>query len=130
MNTSGLDPVEFLALPRVVALMISLPLLTFVANVMGLLGGSVIAVAVLDMSIPQFMHQLKAAVDLNDFMVGIVKAPLFGFVIALVGCYEGFRVSPSAESVGLQTTRSVVESIALVIVLDSMFVVFFSVIGI
>ena len=130
MNTIGLDPVEFLALPRVVALMISLPLLTFVANVMGLLGGSVIAVAVLDMSIPQFMHQLKAAVDLNDFMVGIVKAPLFGFVIALVGCYEGFRVSPSAESVGLQTTRSVVESIALVIVLDSMFVVFFSVIGI
>ena len=130
MNTIGLDPVEFLVLPRVAALIISLPLLTFFANVMGLFGGAVIAVAVLDMSIPEFIVQLKSAVNLNDFLVGVAKAPLFGFIIALVGCYEGFRVSSSAESVGLQTTRSVVESIALVIVLDTMFVVFFSVVGI
>ena len=130
MNTIGLDPVEFLVLPRVAALIISLPLLTFFANVMGLFGGAVIAVAVLDMSIPEFIFQLKSAVNLNDFLVGVAKAPLFGFIIALVGCYEGFRVSSSAESVGLQTTRSVVESIALVIVLDTMFVVFFSVVGI
>ena len=130
MNTIGLDPVEFLVLPRVAALIISLPLLTFFANVMGLFGGAVIAVAVLDMSIPEFIFQLKLAVNLNDFLVGVAKAPLFGFIIALVGCYEGFRVSSSAESVGLQTTRSVVESIALVIVLDTMFVVFFSVVGI
>ena len=130
MNTIGLDPVEFLVLPRVAALIISLPLLTFFANVMGLFGGAVIAVAVLDMSIPEFIVQLKSAVNLNDFLVGVTKAPLFGFIIALVGCYEGFRVSSSAESVGLQTTRSVVESIALVIVLDTMFVVFFSVVGI
>jgi len=119
-----------LVLPRVAALIISLPLLTFFANVMGLFGGAVIAVAVLDMSIPEFIVQLKSAVNLNDFLVGVAKAPLFGFIIALVGCYEGFRVSSSAESVGLQTTRSVVESIALVIVLDTMFVVFFSVVGI
>ena len=130
MNTIGLDPVEFLVLPRVAALIISLPLLTFFANVMGLFGGAVIAVAVLDMSIPEFIVQLKSAVNLNDFLVGVAKAPFFGFIIALVGCYEGFRVSSSAESVGLQTTRSVVESIALVIVLDTMFVVFFSVVGI
>jgi len=130
MNTIGLDPVEFLVLPRVAALIISLPLLTFFANVMGLFGGAVIAVAVLDMSIPEFIFQLKSAVNLNDCLVGVTKAPLFGFIIALVGCYEGFRVSSSAESVGLQTTRSVVESIALVIVLDTMFVVFFSVVGI
>ena len=130
MNTIGLDPVEFLVLPRVAALIISLSLLTFFADVMGLFGGAVIAVAVLDMSIPEFIVQLKSAVNLNDFLVGVAKAPLFGFIIALVGCYEGFRVSSSAESVGLQTTRSVVESIALVIVLDTMFVVFFSVVGI
>ena len=130
MNTIGLDPVEFLVLPRVAALIISLSLLTFFANVMGLFGGAVIAVAVLDMSIPEFIVQLKSAVNLNDFLVGVAKAPLFGFIIALVGCYEGFRVSSSAESVGLQTTRSVVESIALVIVIDTMFVVFFSVVGI
>ncbi len=130
MNTIGLDPVEVLALPRVLALMISLPILTFFADLMGLFGGAVIAVTVLDMNIPQFVRQLSEAVELNHFMVGMVKAPLFGFIIALVGCYEGLRVSASAESVGQQTTRSVVESIALVIALDTLFVVFFSIIGI
>ncbi|MEE3289091.1 MAG: MlaE family lipid ABC transporter permease subunit [Pseudomonadota bacterium] len=130
MNTIGLDPVEVLALPRVLALMISLPILTFFADLMGLFGGAVIAVTVLDMNIPQFIRQLSEAVELNHFMVGMVKAPLFGFIIALVGCYEGLRVSASAESVGQQTTRSVVESIALVIALDTLFVVFFSIIGI
>ena len=130
MNTIGLDPVEVLALPRVLALMISLPILTFFADLMGLFGGAVIAVTVLDMNIPQFIRQLSEAVELNHFMVGMVKAPLFGFIIDLVGCYEGLRVSASAESVGQQTTRSVVESIALVIALDTLFVVFFSIIGI
>jgi len=130
MNTIGLDPVEVLALPRVLALMISLPILTFFADLMGLFGGAVIAVTVLDMNIPQFIRQLSEAVELNHLMVGMVKAPLFGFIIALVGCYEGLRVSASAESVGQQTTRSVVESIALVIALDTLFVVFFSIIGI
>ena len=130
MYTIGLDPVEVLALPRVLALMISLPILTFFADLMGLFGGAVIAVTVLDMNIPQFIRQLSEAVELNHFMVGMVKAPLFGFIIALVGCYEGLRVSASAESVGQQTTRSVVESIALVIALDTLFVVFFSIIGI
>jgi len=130
MNTIGLDPVEVLALPRVLALMISLPILTFFADLMGLFGGAVIAVTVLDMNIPQFVRQLSEAVELNHFMVGMVKAPLFGFIIALVGCYEGLRVSASAESVGQQTTRSVVESIALVIALDTLFVVFFSIIGV
>ena len=130
MNTIGLDPVEVLALPRVLALMISLPILTFFADLMGLFGGAVIAVTVLDMNIPQFVRQLSEAVELNHFMVGMVKAPLFGFIIALVGCYEGLRVSASAESVGQQTTRSVVESIALVIALDTLFVVFFSILGV
>ena len=130
MNTIGLDPVEVLALPRVLALMISLPILTFFADLMGLFGGAVIAVTVLDMNIPQFIRQLSEAVELNHFMVGMVKAPLVGVLSALVGCYEGLRGSASAESVGQQTTRSVVESIALVIALDTLFVVFFSIIGI
>ena len=130
MNTIGLDPVEVLALPRVLALMISMPILTFFADLMGLFGGAVIAVTVLDMNIPQFVRQLSEAVELNHFIVGIAKAPLFGFIIAVVGCYEGLRVSASAESVGRQTTRSVVESIALVIAIDTVFVVFFSIIGV
>lgn len=130
MTTIGLDPVEVLVLPRVLALVIALPLLTFYANVMGLLGGAVMATIVLDIDLLAFARQLRDAVELSTFWVGMIKAPIFAFVIALIGCYEGLKVSSNAELVGLRTTRAVVEAIFLVIVLDAIFSVFYSVIGV
>lgn len=130
LKTLGLDPMEVLVMPRVIALCIVLPLLAFYADMMGILGGAVMASAVLDISIGQFVLQLRDAVDGWDLFVGLVKAPLFAFIIATVGCFEGFRVTRSAESVGHATTRSVVEGVFLVIVLDAMLSIFFQVIGV
>ncbi len=130
MQTLGLDPMEVLVMPRVFALVLVLPLLTFYADLMGLLGGAVMATVVLDISFFQFVRQLSDAVTLWTFWVGVIKAPLFAFIIGMIGCYEGLQVSRSAESVGRQTTRAVVESIFLVIVLDALLSIFFSVIGI
>ena len=130
MQTLGLDPMEVLVMPRVFALVLVLPLLTFYADVMGLLGGAVMATIVLDISFFQFLRQLSDAVTLWTFWVGIIKAPFFAFIIGMIGCYEGLQVSRSAESVGRQTTRAVVEAIFLVIVLDALLSIFFSVIGI
>jgi phospholipid/cholesterol/gamma-HCH transport system permease protein len=130
MRTLGLDPMEVLVMPRVFALVLVLPLLTFYADLMGLLGGAVMATLVLDISFFQFARQLSDAVTLWTFWIGIIKAPLFAFIIGMIGCYEGLQVSRSAESVGRQTTRAVVEAIFLVIVLDALLSIFFSIIGI
>lgn len=130
MRTIGLDPMQILVLPRLWALVISLPLLTFFANVMGLLGGAIMATVVLDVTFFQFARQLSGAVTLWTFWIGLIKAPVFGFIIGLVGCYEGMRVTGSAESVGRMTTRAVVESIFLVIVLDALFSILFAVLGV
>lgn len=126
LTTLGLDPVEVLVLPRLIAMMIALPLLVFFADMMALFGGAVMAMLVLDISLAQFIVQFREAVTLRMFWVGIVKAPFFAFLIAMVGCYEGLRVEGSAESVGRLTTKSVVESIFLVIVVDAAFSIFFS----
>ncbi len=126
MRAIGLDPMEVLVAPRVLALIVVMPLLTFYADIMGLLGGAVMATAVLDISFVRFTRQLSEAVTMWSFWVGILKAPIFGFIIGLVGCYEGLKVSRSAESVGQQTTRAVVEAVFLVIVIDAMFSIMFS----
>jgi len=130
MRTIGLDPMEVLVMPRVIGLMLVLPLLAFYADIMGLLGGAIMATLTLDISFIRFARQLSEAVSLWSFWIGIIKAPIFAFIIALVGCYEGLMVTRSAESVGRQTTRSVVEAVFLVIVLDAMFSILFSVLGI
>jgi phospholipid/cholesterol/gamma-HCH transport system permease protein len=130
MQTMGLNTVDTLVLPRIVGLVISLPLLTFYADIMGLIGGAVMCYFQLGITIPVFLRQLNEAVNVNTVMVGLIKAPVFAFVIALVGCYEGFQVERNAASVGMLTTRSVVESVFLVIVLDAAFSVIFSVLGI
>jgi len=130
LQTIGLDPVEVLVIPRVLALMIMLPILVFYADLMGLLGGMVMAITVLDISLTTFLKQLQSGVNLTTFIIGMVKAPVFAFLIALVGCFEGFNVSGSAESVGQKTTASVVEGIFLVIVFDAAFSILFSVLGI
>lgn len=128
--TLGLDPVEILVLPRLIALMITLPLLTFFADIMSLFGGAVGGLLIIDLTFPQFVQQLATAVTPTMFWVGMVKAPVFAFVIAMVGCFEGLRVTGSAESVGRLTTKSVVESIFLVIVLDALFSILFSILGV
>lgn len=129
MQTMGLDTVDTLVLPRIIGLVISLPLLTFYADIMALMGGAAMCYFQLGIDIPAFMRQLTEAVNVNTLMVGLIKAPVFAFVISLVGCYEGFQVERNAASVGLLTTRSVVESVFLVIVLDAAFSIMFSVLG-
>ena len=130
MRIIGLDPMEVLVLPRVIALVLVMPLLTFYADIMGLLGGAVMTTTVLDISFTRFARQVSEAVTLWSLWFGILKAPIFGFIIAMIGCYEGLKVSRSAESVGRQTTRAVVESVFLVIVLDALFSIMFSILGI
>ena len=130
MQTLGLDPMEVLVLPRVLALMITLPLLAFFADVMGLLGGGLMAWLALDISPGAYIERLNTAVSMWSFWIGILKAPVFAFLIAMIGCYEGFQVGGSAESVGQKTTRAVVEAIFLVIVVDALFSIFFQTIGV
>ena len=130
MQTMGLNTVDTLVLPRIIGLVIALPLLTFYSDIMGLIGGAMMCYVSLDITFPVFLRQLNDAVDVNTLMVGLIKAPVFAFVIALVGCYEGFQVERNAASVGQLTTRSVVEAIFLVIVLDAAFSIMFSVLGI
>lgn len=130
METIGLDPIEVLVVPRVLALMIALPLLAFFGNIMGLLGGGLVAIFFLELSVSQFLNQLLVAATLGTLLVGLVKAPVFAGLIALVGCFEGLRVSGSADSVGRLTTQSVVEAIFLVIVFNAAFSVLFSIIGV
>ncbi|MGD9615595.1 MAG: ABC transporter permease [Alphaproteobacteria bacterium] len=130
MRILGLDPVEVLVLPRVFGLMLTLPLLVFYADALGLLGGFLMTWVTLGITLPAFLDQLQGAVTSWTLWVGVIKAPFFAAIIAMVGCYEGFNVSGSAESVGRLTTQSVVESIFLVIVADAAFSVLFSMLGI
>lgn len=130
MRTLGLDPVEVLVLPRLLALVLAMPLLAFFADIMGLLGGGLMSWIVLDIKPDQFIERLGDAVSLWSFWIGIIKAPFFAVIIALVGCYEGFQVGGSAESVGHMTSRSVVEAIFLVIVVDAAFSIFFQLLGV
>ena len=130
MQTMGLNTIDTLVLPRIIGLVIALPLLTLYADIMSIIGGGLMCYADLGMTIPVFMRQLQGAITVKTLFVGMIKAPVFAFVIALVGCYEGFQVERNAASVGLLTTRSVVEGIFLVIVLDAAFSIMFSVLGI
>ncbi len=126
LRTLGLNPMDVLVIPRIGGLLISLPILAFLAEIAGLLGGAMMATMVLDVTFTQFVRQLESVITLNHFAVGMVKAPVFAYIIAIVGCYEGLRVGGSAESVGRMTTKSVVTSIFLVIIADAIFSVVFS----
>ena len=130
MRTLGLDPIEVLVMPRLLALVFTLPLLAFFADIMGLLGGGLMAWVALGIPPDAFIERLNTSISMWSFWVGIIKAPVFAFLIAMIGCYEGFQVVGSAESVGQRTTRAVVEAIFLVIVVDAAFSIFFQIIGI
>ena len=129
IRTLGLDPMDLLVLPRVLALLIALPLLTFLAMMAGILGGAVVCVVSLGISPDMFISLLHSDIGVQHFLVGMVKAPFFAFLIAAVGCIVGFKVSGSAESVGEHTTSSVVQSIFIVIVLDAVAALFFMEMG-
>ncbi len=124
IRTLGLNPIELLVLPRVLALLVSLPLLTFVAMLSGILGGGLVCALALDISPTLFLSILQGIPE-RHFWVGLGKAPVYAFVIAVIGCLEGFRVSGSAASVGAHTTSSVVQSIFAVILLDAVAALFF-----
>ncbi len=130
MQTIGINTVDTLVLPRIIGLAIALPFLTFYADIMGMIGGAVMCYFDLNITLPVFLRQLQDAISLNTFLVGIIKAPVFALIISPVGCYEGLQVERNAASVGRLTTRSVVESVFLVIVLDAAFSIIFSIIGI
>lgn len=126
LRVMGFDPNEVLVLPRLVSLIIALPLLTFIGNMCALFGGGLVAWLYGDISPEIFMNRLQEAIGLNTFEVGMIKAPFMAAIIGLIACMEGMRVGGSAESLGARTTASVVKAIFLVIVMDGLFAMFFA----
>jgi phospholipid/cholesterol/gamma-HCH transport system permease protein len=129
LSTMGLDPIEVLILPRIIALVCALPILAFIGSMAALYGGALVAQFYGDMGPAIYLARLHDAVSVTSFKVGIIKAPFMALAIGIVACSEGLRVKGSAESLGRQTTTSVVKSIFLVIVLDGLFAIFFASIG-
>jgi phospholipid/cholesterol/gamma-HCH transport system permease protein len=129
LRTMGFDPIEVLVLPRVVALVIGVPILTFLGSMAALYGGGLVCWLYGGINPDIFLDRLKEAISLDHFKVGMIKAPFMALVVGAVACAEGLAVKGSAESLGLQTTASVVESIFLVIVMDGLFAIFFASIG-
>ncbi len=129
LRTMGFDPIEVLVLPRIVALIIGVPILTFLGSMAALYGGGLVCWLYGGIDPDIYIQRLKEAISLDTFKVGMIKAPFMALVIGAVACVEGLAVKGSAESLGLQTTASVVESIFLVIVLDGCFAIFFASIG-
>ncbi|MFO7705534.1 MAG: ABC transporter permease [Halopseudomonas sp.] len=125
----GLNPMDILVLPRVLAMLIALPILTLVAMLSGLFGGALVCALALDISPTMFLSMLQQNVEARHFFLGIAKAPIFALLIAIIGCLEGLKVSGSAESVGEHTTSSVVQSIFAVILVDAMAAMFYMEMG-
>ncbi|MEM5519081.1 MlaE family lipid ABC transporter permease subunit [Sulfitobacter sp. AS59] len=130
MRTLGLDPVTILVVPRVLALMLMLPALGFIADISGLIGGALMSWIELGVSPAVFQTRLVTNTDVWHFSVGMIKAPFFALIIGIIGCYEGMKVGGDAESLGRLTSASVVLSIFMVIVMDALFSVFFAVVGV
>ena len=129
IRTLGLDPVDLLVIPRLLALIVMLPLLTFIAMLAGLLGGMVVGMSSLDIPMQAYYGRLQETMELRHFLVGMSKAPIFAVVIGLIGCLEGLQVSGTAQSVGERTTSSVVQTISLVIVFDAFAAIWFMQVG-
>ena len=129
MRTLGIDPMETLVLPRVLALIVILPLLTLIGDLACLTGGAIMAKFYLGLDLPTYATRLQEAVAIRHFWAGMLKAPFIALAIAIVGCLEGLKVAGSAESLGHHVTSAVVKSIFLVMVLDAVFALFFSAIG-
>ena len=126
MRTLGIAPLNMLVLPKIIALLIALPLLTLFADLAGVFGGMLMARAQLAVGFAEFLERLVNAVSVSAYLSGLFKAPVFAVIIAVIGCFQGLRTHGGADSVGRQTTRSVVQAIFLVIVADALFSVAFS----
>ena len=126
MRTMGFDPYSFLVLPRIFALMIALPLLIFFSDIMGIFGGMVASSMQLGITFTQFIDRLYEVLEVKHYVLGMIKGPVFAFIIAAVGCFRGLQVSDNTESIGLHTTASVVNSIFLVIAFDALFSVIYT----
>ncbi|AKH42476.1 phospholipid/cholesterol/gamma-HCH transport system permease protein [Altererythrobacter atlanticus] len=129
MRTIGVSPMEALVLPRILAAVLMMPLLGFYSSVVAIIGGAVVSDLTLGIPFMTFLSRIQEVVPLHDLYIGVVKAPVFGLIVALAGCYQGMQVSGNAEEVGLKTTKAVVQAIFMVIVLDAFFAVFFTEIG-
>ena len=129
MRTIGVSPMEALVLPRVIAAIVMMPLLGFYASVIAIMGGGLLCWISLDIPPITFIQRIREVVPITDVWVGLVKAPVFGAIIAMAGCFQGMQVEGDAEQVGTRTTAAVVQAIFLVIVIDAIFAVFFSSIG-
>ena len=125
IRTLGLDPIDLLVIPRVIALLVMLPLLTFIAMMAGLAGGLTVGAFSLDIPPQQYLTRMQDTFEIRHFFIGLSKAPVFALVIALIGCLEGLQVGGTAQSVGERTTSSVVQTISLVIILDAIFAIWF-----
>ncbi len=125
LTTMGLNPVRFLMVPRILAMMIAVPILTLIADFMGILGGWLLSVTVVDLGSWQYIRHTMDAIDMGDVMRGLTKSFVFGFLIAMTGCYLGIKVEGGAEGVGRSTTNSVVVSIFLIIFANLVFTAFF-----
>ncbi|MEM1221818.1 MAG: ABC transporter permease [Verrucomicrobiota bacterium] len=130
LQTFGVSPMQFLVLPRVYALLLMMPLLCVFANLFSMLGGYVVAVSIADISGIQYMNQLKEAVSLSDFFLGIFKSCVFGLIVAMAGCYRGLNCGRDAASVGQAATSAVVTAITWIVIADAIFAVIFQIIGI
>lgn len=129
LRSNALDPIELLVLPRVLALLVSLPLLTLVGILAGIAGGATVCALSLEIPPAQFLAIVQEKIEVRHFLVGMSKSPLFAVMIAAIGCHEGFKVAGSAESVGDHTTSSVVQSIFMVILIDAIAALFFMEMG-
>ncbi|MEJ7926795.1 ABC transporter permease [Sphingobium sp. AN641] len=129
MRTIGVSPMEALVLPRTIAVVVMMPLLGFYSSVIAVIGGGFLCAVALDIPPVTFIQRLREVVPITDLWVGLIKAPVFGLIIAISGCFQGMQVKANAEEVGLRTTAAVVQAIFLVIVLDAMFAVLFTWIG-
>lgn len=129
LKTLGLSPMEFLVLPRMLALIVMVPLLTTYADLIGILGGALAAVSVFDLTILEYTHQTRASLDLHDALVGLIKAAVFGVLIATAGCLRGMQCQRSAQGVGEAATAAVVTSIVAIVVVDALLTVLFTRLG-
>lgn len=129
LRTMAISPVEFLVLPRMLALMLMMPLLTVYADVLGILGGGIIGVGMLDLGFNQYLQQTLAAVGIDEFLAGFIKGGVFGVLVALAGCLRGMQCGRSAQAVGLATTSAVVTGIVLIVVSDAILTVIYNVVG-
>jgi phospholipid/cholesterol/gamma-HCH transport system permease protein len=129
MQAMGLSPIERLVLPRIFGILIALPLLVVWADIFGILGSMVMSKNMLNISFYAFMDRFAYAVELKQYVLGLFKAPFFAMIISGVGCFQGFQVELSAESVGVKTTRAAVQAIFLIIIADAAFSIIFNELG-